>query len=143
MPAEMKRWRLGAVGYALFAANALWKGRSSVEEVIQNVPVAELLPGGQFPERWHQWLTKQHLTPRVFARISLFTDLARVVQTGHAAAVLPVVAAVDFDPKKFEQGPIPALRARMMVLIANDRSLERSGIRPGVAASLAEVLKLG
>ena len=143
VPAEIKRWRLGAVGYALFAANALWKGRSSVEKVIQNVPVAELLPGGQFPARWQLWLAKQSLTPLVFARVSSFTDLAKVVQTGNAAAVLPDLAAVDFDPKKFGCHPIPALPARTMVLIANTRSLERSGVAPGAAAKLAAVLKLG
>jgi hypothetical protein len=57
--------------------------------------------------------------------------------------VLPDLAAVDFDPKKFEHRPIPALCARTMVLIANARSLDRSGIAPGVAEKLAEVLKLG
>ena len=143
VPAEIKRWRLGAVGYALFAANALWKGNATVEDVIQNVPVAELLSGGQFPGRWHQWLVKEGLTPQVFARDTSFTDLARVVQAGQVAAVLPDLAAVDFDSKKFGYQAIPALRARTMVLIANARSLERSGIAPGVATKLAEVLKLG
>jgi DNA-binding transcriptional LysR family regulator len=142
VPKETKRWRLGPVGYSLFAANALWKGRTSVEDVIQKVPVAELQTGGQFTERWQQWLSSQSLTPQVFARISSFTDLARVVQTGHAAAVLPVIAAVDFDPKKFEHQPIPALKNRMLVLIANARSLDRSGIALGVTEKLAELLKM-
>jgi hypothetical protein len=35
-----------------------------------------------------------------------FTDLARDLQADPAAAVLPVIAAVNFDPKKFEQAPI-------------------------------------
>ncbi len=144
VPAKMKQWELRAVGYAVFAANALWKGSSSAEELIQkNVPVAELLPGGQFSERWTQWLAKQSLHPLVFARVSSFTDLARVVQVGHAAAALPVIAAVDFDPKKFGYESISALAARTMVLIANARSLERSGVAPGAAVKLAEVLKLG
>jgi hypothetical protein len=72
--------------------------------------------------------------------ISSFTDLARAVQAGHAAAVLPEMAAVDFDPKKFKHEKIDALKPRMLVLIANARSLDRSGIGSGVEARLSEVL---
>ena len=143
VPAEIKRWRLGPVGYALFAANAFCKGRSSVEDVIQNAPVAELKSGGQFTERWQQWLKSKHLAPKVFARVSSFTDLARVVQAGHAAAVLPDLAAVDFDPKRFTHEAIAALKPRMLALIANLRSLDRSGIAAGVETKLAELLRLG
>jgi DNA-binding transcriptional LysR family regulator len=142
LPAETKRWRLGSVGYALFAANPLWKGCSTLDEVICKAPVADLLPGGQFPTRWQEWLTKEKLRPRVVAHVSSFTDLARVVQAGHAAAVLPKIAAVDLDPKKFKHEKIEALKPRKLVLIANARSLERSGIAAGVADSLADILKL-
>ncbi len=79
----------------------------------------------------------------MLAKVSSFTDVARAVLTGHAAAVLPDLAAVDFDPKKFEHRPIPALKNRVLVLIANARCLDRSGIAPGVAEKLAEELKLG
>ena len=142
IPPETKRWRLGTVGYALFATNALWKGRSSVEEVIQSVPIAELLSGGQFMERWHQWLAKESLAPKVFARVSSFTDLAKVVQSGHAASALPDLAAVDFETKRFQYRAIPALRSRTLVLIANARSLDRSGVSPDVGRKLAGILKL-
>lgn len=143
LPAETKRWRLGSVGYALFAANAFWKGCATAEDVIGKAPVADLLPGGQFPTRWQEWLTKEKLRPRVLARVSSFTDLARAVQAGHAAAVLPEMAAVDFDPKKFKHEKIDALKPRMLVLIANARSLDRSGIAKGVETRLSEVLKVG
>jgi DNA-binding transcriptional LysR family regulator len=143
VPAETKRWRLGSVGYALFAANALWKGCVTAEDVIRKAPVADLLAGGQFSTRWQEWLAKEKLRPRVSARVSSFTDLARVVQAGEAAAVLPNLAAVDFDPKKFRHEPIAALKNRTLVLIANARSLDRSGTASGVEARLSEVLKLG
>jgi DNA-binding transcriptional LysR family regulator len=142
LPKETKRWRLGAVGYALFAANALWKGRATAMEVLQKAPVAELLPGGQFPTRWQEWLANEKLVPRVLARVSSFTDVARAVQAGHAAAVLPEMAAVDFDPKKFKWAKIENLKPRMLVLIANARSLDRSGLASGVAESLAEVCRV-
>jgi len=143
LPPETKRWRLGSVGYALFAANAHWKGCATVQDVIQKTPMADLLAGGQFSTRWQEWLTKEELRPRVLARVSSFTDLTRVVQAGHAAAVLPEMAAVDFDSKKFKHQPFPALKSRTLVLIANARSLDRSGIAQGVETRLSEVLKLG
>jgi len=143
LPAETKRRRLGSVGYALFAANAFWRGSPTVQDVIAKAPLADLLPGGQFSTNWQQWLSKEKLRPQVLARVSSFTDLARMVQAGHAAAVLPDLAAVDFDPKRFKHGKIAALKPRMLALIANARSLDRSGIAQGAAANLAELLKLG
>ena len=140
---EIKRWRLGSVGYALFATNALWKGCTTVQEIVCKAPIADLLTGGQFPTRWEEWLNKEKIAPRVLARVSSFTDLARAVQAGHAAAVLPELAAVDFDAKKFHYLPITALKPRSLVLIANTRSLDRSGIAEGVAEKLADLLKLG
>ena len=114
-----------------------------MEDVIRKSPVADLLPGGQFSTRRHEWLAKEELRPRVLARVSSFTDLARVVQAGQAAAVLPELASVDFDPKKFRHEPIAALKNRTLVLIANARSLDRSGVASGMEARLSEVLNLG
>lgn len=141
--AEIKRWRVGSVGYALFAANALWKGCATVHGIVRKAPFAELLTGGQFTSRWHEWLAAEKLAPQVLARVSSFTDLTRVVQARHAAAILPDLAAVDFDPKKFKRLPIAALKPRKLILIANARSLDRSGLAPGIAEKLAEVLRTG
>lgn len=143
LPPETKRWRLGSVGYALFAANAHWKGCATVQDVIQKAPMADLLTGGQFSTRWQEWLTKEELRPRVLARVSSFTDLARVVQAGHSAAVLPEMAEVDFDSKKFKHQAVPELKSRALVLIANVRSLDRSGLSSDVAEKLASLLTLG
>jgi DNA-binding transcriptional LysR family regulator len=139
---EIKRWRLGSVGYALFAANALWKGCSSVEEIVRKAPMVDLLPGGQFPTRYREWWAKEGLRPRVLARVSSFTDLARAVQAGHAAAVLPDLAAVDFDPKKIKHLPIADLKPRTLILIANARSLDRIGIPISAAKQLAQQMTL-
>ncbi|MES2923883.1 MAG: LysR family transcriptional regulator substrate-binding protein [Verrucomicrobiota bacterium] len=142
VPSEIKRWRLGKVGYAVFAANGFWKGRSSVEELVRTVPTAELLPGGQFTERWHEWLAKKQIAPMMLARVSSFTELAKVVRNGSAAAVLPELALVEFDPKRFEHRSMSVLGQRSLVLIANARSLERSGIAAAVAPKIADILKL-
>lgn len=140
VPAKIKRWKLGAVGYALFGAKTLLRGCKSVEQAFQKCPVAELLPSGQFTERFHQWLESKQLTPQIFARVSSFTNLSRIVQTGEAAAVLPDLAAIDLVPKQFIRWPVAAIPPRKMVLIANSRSLDRSGIASGIAPTLAAIL---
>jgi DNA-binding transcriptional LysR family regulator len=142
VPREIKRRRLGPVGYAVFAAKSLWKGCPTPEKLLRKRPVAELQTGGQFAERWQQWLAEKGLGPEVFARVSSFTDLARIVRTGHAAAMLPDLAAVDFEPRRFRQQAVAALKPRMLVLIANARSLDRSGIDPGIARDLADRLAI-
>jgi DNA-binding transcriptional LysR family regulator len=141
-PKESKRWKLGTVGYAVFAAKELWKGCKTADDLIRKAPVAELLPGGQFTESWQQWLDGKRLVPETFVRVSSFTDLVRIVRSGQAAAVLPDLAAVDFDTQRFAARPIGELPRRELVLIANARSLDRSGIPSGVAAKMGKLLKL-
>jgi DNA-binding transcriptional LysR family regulator len=142
VPKSLKRWKLGQVGYAVFAANALWKNAASAEELIAKAPAIELLPSGQFSTRWQAWLEKQKLQPKVIAKVSSFTDAAKAVQAGHAAAILPDLAAVDFDNKKFQSRPIPALHHRTLVLIANDRSIDRVGLSANAIKRLANLLQI-
>jgi DNA-binding transcriptional LysR family regulator len=142
LPKGLKRWKLGQVGYAVFASNALWKNAASAEELIAKAPAIELLPGGQFSTRWQAWLEKQKLHPKVIARVSSFTDAAKAVQAGHAAAILPDLAAVDFDNKKFQSRPIPALHHRTLVLIANDRSIDRVGLSANATKRLVNLLQI-
>lgn len=66
-----------------------------------------------------------------------------MVRAGHASAVLPELAAVDFDPGKFKSEKIAGLKPRPLVLIANARSLDRSGIARGVEVRLCELFKVG
>jgi DNA-binding transcriptional LysR family regulator len=140
VPKEIKRWKLGEVGYAMFAANALWTGCASIGELVQNVTVAELLPGGQFTERWHAWLAKERLVTKMFARVSSFVELTKIVQTGHAAAVLPLLAAVELDPKRYRHRYVPELQARKLVLITNERALDRVGFSRQMIPTLAGLL---
>ena len=143
MAKDVERWPLGQVGYALFAHKSLWKPKADAREVVAAEPVAELLPGGQFGVRWQQWLSDREIRPRVIARASSFTQLARIVHAGQAAAALPEMAAVDFDPKHFRQETIPGLKPRSLVLIANQRSLDRFGINPSVPEKLGALLAQG
>lgn len=141
LPPETKRKRLGSVGYGVYGANALWRGHASANDLMGNSPVADLLPGGQFSQRCQQWLDQSKLRPQLVARVSSFTDLAGVVKRGHAAAVLPDIASVDFDPKKFRHERITALKPRMLALIWNARSLDRVGIDSGVVEGLSRILQ--
>jgi DNA-binding transcriptional LysR family regulator len=143
LPKEIKRHTIGKLGYSVFAAKALWQGRPTVEKLLQSVPVAELLPDGQFSERWRDYLTTVKPAPQRYARASTFNDLARIVRAGEAAAVLPDLAAVDFDPKLFLHQPLPAFPPRPLVLIANARSIERVGMPAAIVAKLAGLLAIG
>ncbi len=137
-----RSWPLGGVGYAVFAAKALWKGCAGVQELFGRVPVAELLPGGQFSTHCNEWRERKGLHPQIAARVASFTDLARVVRAAHAAAVLPDIAAVDFDPKQIRHERIPELKTRRFVLIANARNLDRVGRLPNCGKLLSERLML-
>jgi DNA-binding transcriptional LysR family regulator len=140
---EMERWPLGRIGYALFAPKSVWKAGVTVESVLRGVPVGELLPGGQYSTHWRDWLAANGIKPLVAVRMSSFVHLARMTRESGVAAVLPQIAKVDFDEKKIAGKPMPWNHGRQVALIANARSLDRSGMRPGVVAKLAAVLRLG
>lgn len=142
LPKETKRRKLGNVGYALFVAKNTGKSPGYVEQAIQKFPLVELLPGGQFGSRWQAWLSEKKLHPHVIARLASFTQMARVVRTGKAAAVLPEIASVELDPRRFHAEPIASLPQRAMVLIANTRSLERAGLDANATNRLEKVLGL-
>jgi hypothetical protein len=83
------------------------------------------------------------LKPLVAVRMPSFVHLARMTRESGVAAVLPEIAKVDFDEKKIAGRPKPWKQDRQVAPIANARSLDRSGMRPGVVEKLAAVLTLG
>ncbi|MEI7912782.1 MAG: LysR family transcriptional regulator [Verrucomicrobiota bacterium] len=141
--AGMQRWKIGKIGYALFAPKSVWKAGVTVEDVLRTEAVGELLPGGQYSTHWREWLAAKHIEPRVAVRMPSFVHLARMTRETGVAAVLPEIARVDFEEKKILGKPMPWKHDRQIVLIANPRSLDRSGIRPGAVEKLADVLRLG
>lgn len=140
VPKEMKRWKLGSIGYVLFAHKAAWKKGAGVSDMIATHPMADLLPGGQFHERWLEWISSQGLRPKVMARVSSFTQAARLVNHAGLAAVLPENAVVEFDAARIHSAPMPWSNQRQMVLIANARSLDRVGLRADASPALARVM---
>lgn len=142
-PAGMKRWKLGRIGYALFAPKAAWKKDAGVEEIVTRHPMGCLLPGGQFNDRLSTWLEIKGWQPMARVRVGSFLQLARLVRLEGVAAVLPETATVEFDPAKVRWVSLPSISERPMVLLANARSLERAGIRQGAAGALAKILAWG
>ena len=139
-PEGMKRWKLGRIGYSLFAPKAAWKDDGGIDGVFARHPFGELLPGGQFHDRYRELLKARKWSPQVMARVGSFLQLARLVRVEGVAAVLPGTATVEFDPGKVQSMALPWNHERPMVLLANPRSLDRAGMRPGVAVALAKGL---
>ena len=140
-PAGRKRWRLGKIGYALFAPKRACKAGVTAEMLLEQMATGELLPGGRFSDRWHEWLRARHLAPQVVVRAASFAQLARLVRSHGIAAALPEIAGGDFDPKQTACQPLPGLPQRTLVLLANARSAARAGLRDDAAGTLAKVLE--
>lgn len=140
VPQGMKRLKLGKIGYALFAPKSAWKSPGGIAGVFEKHSFAELLPGGQFHERYRTLLDDKGWTPRVVARAGSFLLLARMIREEGVAAVLPQAAASEFDSNKVQSQPLPWNYERGLALIANPRSIDRAGIRPGSVKALASVL---
>ena len=142
VPAEMKRWRLGSVGYALFAANALWKGYATAEDVIRKAPVEDLLPGGQFSTRWQEWLSKKN-SGRVcwpgFPRSPIWRGSFKPARPPEFCRIWPRWISTRRDSSN---EPIAALKSRTLVLIANARCLDRIGVLTKAVEQLAWQMKL-
>lgn len=137
-----KHWKLGVIRYALFAEAKLWDGGGTVASVMGSADVAGLLPGGEFDNRLRGWLAAKKISPRVVARLPSFIHLARLVGGGNVAAVLPEIAKVEFEGKRIMEKPIPWKEGRQVTLIANARSLERTGIPEGAAERLAKCIAI-
>lgn len=131
--------RVGTIRYALFASKQLWKGSKTPAELLARVPVAELLPGGQFATRWQHWLDDEGITAQRGARLSSFNGIAQAVKSGQTAGILPEIAAAEL--KGFTSHPIPALGERRYVLIANRRGLDRANLDPSVTRHVSNLLK--
>jgi DNA-binding transcriptional LysR family regulator len=140
IPPETKRYRLGGIGYVAIGANAHWKGCVTATDLLKQAPVVDLLPGGKFAKHWQQWLNEEKIQPNVVTKVNSFADMARIVLGGQAVAVLPELAIVDFDAKKFKHQKIDELKALKLAIIWNTRSLERLSISDGAVRQLAQIL---
>ncbi len=140
-PKGVKSWEVGKIGYALFVPKSLRSQGEDPAKIVSSVPIAELLPSGQFHERYANWVSSLKSRPKVLARVGSFLQLAQLVRSSAVAAVLPESAIAGFNPASVKVIPIDQLAERPMALLANSRGLDRAGIPLRAAGSLAKVIE--
>ena len=97
--APLKFHSIGQIGYALFAPAAWAKEKENATTVLKQRPVA-ISAGGEFNKRFQECCEKVKLTPNLRFSCASFTQVAELVRTGHAVALLPEMA----EPNLRESG---------------------------------------
>jgi DNA-binding transcriptional LysR family regulator len=137
----LKAKRLFALGYSLFLPRILARGidTQNLKRRVAQVPIATAA-GGQFREMLQQAADKAKWPIRITVSCSSFTQAACAVRGGMCGAVLPNIAAQDWDDGEVAQLPLPFLRGkqRHICVAWNPRLAEvRSLLRPAVQAIVA------
>ena len=127
----LKAKRLFLADYALFIPRKLARGvtAENLKTRIADIPVASSM-GGSFRRILDASAAKANWPLTITVACSSFTQAARTVHAGACAAVLPQIAAQDFDPAKVLQLPLPFLREKFhhICLAWNPRLAEMRGI---------------
>ena len=89
--APLKFHSIGQIGYALFAPPAWAKEKENATTLLRQRPVA-ISAGGEFNKRFRECCEKAKLTPNLRFNCASFTQVAELVRTGHAVALLPEMA---------------------------------------------------
>lgn len=135
----LKCKRLLTLTYSLFLPMQLAKGvrADNLKSALGNMPLATSI-GGQFREQLMAAAGKAQWPLRIELSCSSFTQAARAVKTGALGAVLPNLAAVEFDPNEVVQFSLPILKAyaRSIALAWNPRLTE---VRPVVERAIQVV----
>ena len=137
----LKAKRLFAVGYSLFLPRALARGinTQNLKRRVAQIPVATAA-GGQFREMLQQAADKAKWPIKIAVSCSSFTQAARAIRGGMCGAVLPDIAAQDWEDGEVAQMPLPFLRGKLRhICVAwNPRLAEvRSVLRPAMQAIVA------
>jgi DNA-binding transcriptional LysR family regulator len=127
----LKAKRLFLADYSLFIPRKLARGvtAANLKTRIADIPIATSL-GGQFRQALDASVAKAKWPLTISVSCSSFTQAARTVQAGACAAVLPQIAARDFNPAKVVQLPLPFMREKFhhICLAWNPRLVEVRGI---------------
>ena len=94
--APLKFHSIGQIGYALFAPAAWAKEKENATTLLRQRPVA-ISAGGEFNKRFQECCEKAKLTPNLRFSCASFTQVAEMVRTGHAVALLPEMAETKFQ----------------------------------------------
>jgi len=128
---------------ALFVPAKLATGltTANLRTRLADMPIATSL-GGDFRENLEASAAKARWPLRITVSCASFTQAARAVACGACAAVLPRMAASDFDPAEVREFPLPFLKSyvRKLCLAWNPRLAEvRPLLIPAVEAILMAV----
>ena len=115
--APLKFHSIGEIGYALFAPAAWAKEKQEDSTLLSQRPVA-ISAGGEFNKRFQECCEKAKLTPNLRFSCASFTQVAELVRSGHAVALLPEMAEPNlrsWGVKRFEFSPMRACRREIGV----------------------------
>ena len=107
--APLKFHSIGQIGYALFAPRGWARDKGNAATLLKQRPVA-ISAGGEFSKRFQECCERAKLTPNLRFSCSSFTQVAELVRSGHAVALLPEMAEpnlrlwgvkrLDFEPMR-------------------------------------------
>ena len=110
--ASLEFHSIGQIGYALFAPAAWAKERENATTLLSQYPAA-VSAGGEFNECFRECCEKAKVTPNLRFRCASFTQVAELMRSGHAVAILPEMAESNLRGSgvtRFEFAPVCAYR---------------------------------
>ena len=116
--APLKFHSIGQIGYALFAPAAWAKEKEDATTLLRQRPVA-ISAGGEFNKRFQECCEKAKLTPNLRFSCASFTQVAELVRSGHAVALLPEMAEPSlraWGVKRLEFAPMRAYRREIGIV---------------------------
>lgn len=138
----LKCKRVAMVTYALFLPKRLAATvrEKNVKAGLADLPLATSV-GGQFREQLTTTAAKAGWPLRIELSCSSFTQAARAVETGTYGAILPSLAAAEFDRGEVAQYPLPLLKsyARHLALAWNPRLAD---VRPVVERAVGLLIQM-
>lgn len=107
---QLKGKPLLTMHYRLFVRRDLLvkAGTKDANKLLEKLPLA-LPPEGDFRLALDRAADRHQVRPKVVLHVTSFTMAARAAHTGHYAAILPHIAARDFEDKDFAILPVPLL----------------------------------
>ena len=142
----LKAKRLFVADYALFLPRKLARGvtAENLKARIADIPIATSL-GGSFRRILDASAEKAQWPLNIAVSCSSFTQAARTVHAGACGAVLPQIAAQDFDPAKVLQLPLPFLREKFhhICLAWNPRLAEVRGVLHEAITTIESSYRVG
>jgi DNA-binding transcriptional LysR family regulator len=139
--APLKFHSIGQIGYALFAPATWAKEKEDATTLLRQRPVA-ISAGGKFNKRFEECCEKAKLTPNLRFSCASFTQVAELVRTGNAVALLPEMAETNLREsgvRRLEFAPMRAYR-REIGIVWHPRLVS---IRPQSESVLAGLKQIG